>query len=783
MDKRKLFKGILMFSIGVLGLSLALMFSLGILITTKRFFIKGGDNDEAEPTPQAFIEQARTYTRHKNTWNAVIEYKNAIHLDPENDTAYFELAENYVLRNSIRKAIKAYQTAVTINPKNKYANLRLGQIYLETGKLPEAKETISAILATDPQAIEAYHLLSSIQIRERHFDEAIETLKKAVLISEKNIKTKLALASLYEASSKQDLAEAMYKNALAIAPSQREPYMKLCKLYRKDKAWDKMEALLLQVLETPEMREAKLTDLARFYEGQKKYSTAETYYKRAADESPQSVQALMNLAEFHTRRKDRRNAIVTMKKTVNLEPDNPKCLAGLAQVYLAFGMPEFSDYVIGKAQKIEESDLDVVFTEGKLIMKRGNFKLANAYLSWIIEEGFINADAYYSRAMCIKHQASPDDPRREEMKKDLQAALLIEPGMLRARMEMIEIYLHEKGTAKAEEYLCFAFRQSPRNPRLLILLAALRILQKNRDAAREIYTSIVEQNPSYIPGHLRLALLYTASGKIDQAVRSYLRAYETDHRQLSILKKISDILVSEKHYKKAMEFLNSAKIPKDKISQAFVENQRGEISVKAGEKNKAINFFQASAALDPAAITPKMNMARVFMDNKQMEKAKAIYMEAERANPDHMPILTALGIIHTCQGDMKVAESYYRRILAINDRHVYASNNLAYLLAEANRGTSEALVLAGIARDKRPYNPDVLDTIGWVYYQKGFYLYAIIFFKESLDLKPDNPIACYHLGMALSKNNESEKARPYFEKALSLDHDFKHAEEVRNMLK
>jgi len=781
-DKNKLSRGVSLL-IGVVGLSLGIVFGLGIFIVTNWHVIKGENYDGSEPTAQKFIEKARGYARQNDTWNAMVEYKNAIQLDPENAIAYFELAETYVLLNSINEAIIAYQTATTINPRNKYAKLRLAQVYIETGKLLEARKIIAAILATDPQTIQAYHLLSSIQIREMDFAEAIQTLRKTLLISEKNVKTKLALASLYEASSKHELAKAMYKDILAIDSSLREPYMRLCKLYRKDEAWDKMEALLLQVIETPEIRETKLTDMAHFYEGRKKYSNAEIYYKRAVDESPQSIQAIMNLAEFHTRRNDRDKAIATMEKAVKLAPDNLRCLVGFAQIYLAFDMPEFSWREIDKAQKIEKNDLNAGFIEGKLLMKRGDFKGGYIFLSWIIDQGFINADAYHLRALCIKHQTSPDDPRREKMKKDIQTALLIEPNMLKSRIELIEIYLHEKNIAKAYEHLCIAFRQSPRNPRLLILLAALKFLLRNYDDTSEIYTAIVEQNPSHIPAHLRLALVHTASGKMDQAVRSYIRAYETEPQRLSILKKISDILVNEKRYKKAIKFLNSAKIPPNKILQAFVENLRGEIFLKAGEETKAMNSFQASTALNPAAIASEMNLARLFMDSKQMEKAKAIYTKVEKVKPDHLTMLIALGAIHDYQGDLKMAESYYRRSLVIDANHGYASNNLAYLLSETNGDTNEALALAGIALDKHHNDPNILDTMGWVYYRKGSYLYAILFFKESLALKPDNPMTCYHLGMALSKTDEFEKARPYFEKALSLNNDFKHAEEIRKMLK
>ena len=75
-----------------------------------------------------------------------------------------------------------------------------------------------------------------------------------------------------------------------------------------------------------------------------------------------------------------------------------------------------------------------------------------------------------------------------------------------------------------------------------------------------------------------------------------------------------------------------------------------------------------------------------------------------------------------------------------------------------------------------------MDTLGWVYYQKGFYDSAIREFEESLQKMPDNPIIHYHLGLAYYRNDAKEKARVQFEKALSIDNNFKHAEEIKKLL-
>ena len=76
----------------------------------------------------------------------------------------------------------------------------------------------------------------------------------------------------------------------------------------------------------------------------------------------------------------------------------------------------------------------------------------------------------------------------------------------------------------------------------------------------------------------------------------------------------------------------------------------------------------------------------------------------------------------------------------------------------------------------------VLDTMGWLYYQKGIYLSARSELEESLNIHPESALACYHYGMTLYRMKEYETAKKYFEKALKIDLNFDGAQLVRKIL-
>ena len=78
-----------------------------------------------------------------------------------------------------------------------------------------------------------------------------------------------------------------------------------------------------------------------------------------------------------------------------------------------------------------------------------------------------------------------------------------------------------------------------------------------------------------------------------------------------------------------------------------------------------------------------------------------------------------VAMILEMQKKIPEAKQKYDEVLAIDQRSVIAANNLAYLYAEANENLDRALILAQTAVEQAPDNPDVRDTLGWVYYQKA----------------------------------------------------------------
>ncbi|MBW2246973.1 MAG: tetratricopeptide repeat protein [Deltaproteobacteria bacterium] len=99
-----------------------------------------------------------------------------------------------------------------------------------------------------------------------------------------------------------------------------------------------------------------------------------------------------------------------------------------------------------------------------------------------------------------------------------------------------------------------------------------------------------------------------------------------------------------------------------------------------------------------------------------------------------------------------------------------------------NKNIDEALELARNAKEKLPNDPNVMDTLGLIYYKKGFFDSAIGEFADSLEQIPDNALVHYHLGLAYYKKGDKNPARAELEKALNLDQEFEGADDARQIL-
>ena len=144
--------------------------------------------------------------------------------------------------------------------------------------------------------------------------------------------------------------------------------------------------------------------------------------------------------------------------------------------------------------------------------------------------------------------------------------------------------------------------------------------------------------------------------------------------------------------------------------------------------------------------------------------------------------LTMLGMIFEAQGNPQQARLRYERAVAADPRAAVAANNLAGLYLLSREKLDEALRLARNAAEVLPEAPEILDTLGWAYYQNGLYEVAVGPLVRAVEREPKNGEYLYHLGLAYAKSGDSVRSREMLEQALANGADASWLIEARRLL-
>lgn len=95
------------------------------------------------------------------------------------------------------------------------------------------------------------------------------------------------------------------------------------------------------------------------------------------------------------------------------------------------------------------------------------------------------------------------------------------------------------------------------------------------------------------------------------------------------------------------------------------------------------------------------------------------------------------------------------------------ANSYGYMLAELGEDLERAEKLVRQALASDPENGAYLDSLGWVYYQRGEHDEAFDWLVRAANARPDDPTILEHLGMVLRAQGQRDEALDVFRRALA----------------
>jgi tetratricopeptide (TPR) repeat protein len=674
--------------------------------------------------------------------DAIIEYMNVVQIDPESAVAFRRIGLSHYHLGQFGQAFRYLLKAQQLDPNDLETRIKLGTLYLGGRKFDEARDIANFVLDKDPNHFDGLLLIAGTARTRDEVDDAIERLEAVRDRYADRAKLHLAIGALHAGRSEPEAAERSFLEAVKVEP-------------------DSVEAHMI---------------LGEFYGARKQTEAAEKELRKAADLAPVAGSlARLRLADFYLTIGRRDEARDVLEETTQKVPDSVPAWRRLAELEANENKYDEALQVVETIMKLKPDDIDGRYLRGRILLARGDIAAASQELRSVIKAEPTFAPARYNLAIALLKEG-----KAEEAKAELREALDAVPGFPQATILLASMNLKNGAYQLVIDDLERFLKEGTESSDARVLLGTAYLARNEPARAAEIFAKITEIDPQSPKGPHYLGVAALARGKTQEAKDKLEAALALSPGYLPALAQLVSIL-------------NKENAPEAAIARVEKEAERapnsGEIQVLLGNLHlgrgnhaKAEDAYRLAMEIDPSRTDSYTQLARLYAASGRYDEALARLEQAREKNPKAIAIHMLIGTVHETRGRYAESQRAYEKALELDPRFVPAANNLAYLYSEHGGDREKALQLAQLAREQRPEDPSIADTLGWILYKRGVYDRALKLLTESAATLTDHPEVQYHLGMTHHRLGNAEAAKQSLERALQLAQNFRGADEAKKVL-
>jgi tetratricopeptide (TPR) repeat protein len=677
------------------------------------------------------LNRGQTFFKAEQFDKAEIEFLNVLRLQPTNAVALRQLGLGYHQQGRVPQAYAYLQRASQLEPDHDEVRVRLAGILVASGKLKEARDHAEAILSRDPIFEEALMLLADTVTSTNEMEALASRLQALRSQADAKPGFHVAWGTLHLRQRHTNEAVASFQRALSLDAQSVVAHLGLANTYIALRDIPQADFHLKQAADLAPVRSGRRVQYAEFKWRTGDVPAAKSILESVAQRTPDYISPVVLLAEIALAERRLDDGASHAQKVLARDPANYEAALLLGRIHLGQGQP---------ARAIADFE--------RIITAYPRFPQAHYHL----------AVAHFGNGNPTKAVAS------------LQQALTLDPKHTDSRLLLAEINIRRNDTASAVADLKQLIQEKPQIIQAYFALATALRAQNQLDAAAEVYAQMTALFPRSPQPHFLWGQLLLAQRNRPEARIKFEKAMEVapdfilpledlveldiaDNAAASAEKRVKNLL--EKHPNVAALWLLLAK-----IYSAQKENAKAEDSLAR------------VIALEPDYQPAYAALARIYTESNREQAAVEKLHAALARSTNNVSAWLQLGMIQRQLKNYEAARNAYEKLLVVDPKFVPALNNLASLYSEQLNQLDRAHTLARSARDLRPADPFIADTLGWILYKRGDYPGALLLLQESVDKLSKSSEVQFHLGMTHYMLDDKGSAGIALERALETGQEF-----------
>jgi tetratricopeptide (TPR) repeat protein len=721
-----------------------------------------------------YVESGDRYTAAGKHKEAVIEYRNAVRLDPLFGEARLKLGDGFAASDDPTRAFREYIRAADLMPKSREAQMKAGASLLLVGRFEEAKARAEKVLEVNPKDADAVLLRAQAFAGLKQFDAAIKEIEDAITLDPTEPRRRAALGTVYLSHGDAKRAEESYRQALELKPNDAHVLLALGTFYWSNGRLADAEQGLKQAHTAAPDDVSVNRALATFYASHGQGALAEPFMKKLAAITTEP-RVRLALADYYVLLDRPKEALQYLEPLRNDAEFSGEARTRMATIDYAAGRRKEAFAAIDEILTKDARNVRARLLKARLLVdsSRGDDAMAEVMKCLEINRDSVEAQYFYG----VMLEARGD---RERARHAFNAVLGLNPHAVQAQTRLAEMNLADGALDLAVQYASQALKGDPASDQARITLTRALIGRRDLASAKPEVALLIKRYPKSATVQVLAGLLAAQQGNRADARAAFERALELNPKSpeayagLLALDAASH-RIGESHARLERTI---AQAPSD--APLLLVAARGYGMDKQWSKSEAL--LKRVLTLDPDNLTAYTMLGSLYIEQGKLPEAQQEFEHMAQRRPNSLSAAVMVGTLLHIQNKIEETKVWYERALEIDPNAVVPANNLAWLYSDSPADIDKGLQLAKSAAQRAPENAEVVDTLGWVHYKKGQYTLAIVPLKRCIELDPSNPVYLYHLGMAYARAGQKNEARLVLERALKLRADFDGADEARRAL-
>jgi tetratricopeptide (TPR) repeat protein len=271
------------------------------------------------------------------TDEAVLNFRKALQLDPDFDSAHDNLGIILDDQGKTEEAIGHFRRAIEINPKFVKAHNNLGVALIKQDQPNEAVEHFLQALQIQPDFALSYSNLGLAYVKQGKIDEAVAAYLKALQLNPKLAETEFNLGDALLVQGKTEQAMVHLKKAVQLDPDHAGAHNNLGSQYlNQGRLEDALAHLTRALMINPDLAEAH-NNIGIIKTQQGDLDAAITHFQDAVRIKPEFQLAQSNLQRALAIRDSISMEAESIQNALKSKPDDPKLHYQLGNFYLGKG--------------------------------------------------------------------------------------------------------------------------------------------------------------------------------------------------------------------------------------------------------------------------------------------------------------------------------------------------------------------------------------------------------------------------------------------------------------